>query len=49
MRENILYSRPGASERKIIEAAENAHIHNFLCSSEEGYRHLVFRVPKKIP
>jgi subfamily B ATP-binding cassette protein MsbA len=37
IRENIRYSRPGASEEEIIEAAKTAEIHDFIMTLPEGY------------
>jgi len=37
VRENIAYSRPGASEADIIEAAKRAQAHDFIMSLPGGY------------
>ncbi len=39
--ENIAYGRPGASMKKIIEAAKKAHAHEFIESLPNGYDTLV--------
>jgi len=38
VQENIAYSRPGASEAEIIEAAKRAQAHEFIMAMPEGYR-----------
>lgn len=35
--ENIRYGKLDASEEEIIEAAKNAHAHEFICNLEKGY------------
>lgn len=35
--ENILYGRDGASDAEIVEAAQAANAHNFICCLPEGY------------
>ena len=37
IKENIAYGKPKASDEEIIEAAKNAHIHDFIMSLEAGY------------
>lgn len=37
IRENILYGRPNASDKEIIDAAKNANIHEFIMSLEDKY------------
>lgn len=37
IKENIAYGKPGASDEEIIEAAENANIHDFIMSLDDGY------------
>ncbi|MEA5577805.1 ABC transporter ATP-binding protein [Anabaena sp. UHCC 0451] len=37
VRENIAYGRPDATETEIIEAAKQAHAHEFICELSEGY------------
>jgi ATP-binding cassette subfamily B protein len=37
IKDNILYGNPEASDDEIIEAAENANIHDFIMSLPEGY------------
>jgi len=39
--ENIAYGRPGATEAEIIEAARQAHAHEFIAPFPEGYQTLV--------
>ena len=39
--ENIAYGRPGATETAIIEAARQAHAHEFIEPFPEGYKTLV--------
>jgi len=39
--ENIAYGRPGATEAEIIEAARQAHAHEFIEPFPEGYKTLV--------
>jgi ATP-binding cassette subfamily B protein len=38
---NIAYGRPGATEAEIIQAAEMAHIHQFIASLPDGYQTMV--------
>ncbi|KLN62330.1 ABC transporter permease [Kiloniella spongiae] len=37
VRANIAYGKPDASDEEIIEAAQNAHAHDFILSLPEGY------------
>ena len=37
IKENIAYGKPEAYDEEIIEAAKNAHIHDFIMSLEAGY------------
>ncbi|XHR29988.1 MAG: ABC transporter ATP-binding protein [Chthoniobacteraceae bacterium] len=37
IRENIAYSRPGATEAEIIEAAKRAQAHDFIMALPDGY------------
>ncbi|MES2464265.1 MAG: ABC transporter ATP-binding protein, partial [Armatimonadota bacterium] len=37
VRENLLYARPDASEKQVIEAAKSANIHELIASLPEGY------------
>ena len=37
IRENILYGRPDAGEEEVIQAARDAHIHDFITSLSESY------------
>lgn len=37
IKENILYGKPNSEDAKVIEAAKNANIHNFIMSLPEGY------------
>lgn len=37
VRENILYSRPEASETELFEAASRAHAHEFIADLPQGY------------
>jgi ABC transporter fused permease/ATP-binding protein len=39
--ENIAYGRPGATEAEVIEAARQAHAHEFIAPFPEGYKTLV--------
>ena len=39
--ENIAYGRPGATEAEIMEAAKQAHAHEFIAPFPEGYQTLV--------
>jgi len=41
IRENIAYSRPGATEEEIIEVAKSAHAHEFIVNLPHGYDTLV--------
>ena len=41
IRENIAYGRPGASEAEIMDAARQAHAHEFIAPFPEGYQTLV--------
>lgn len=41
VRDNILFSRPGASEVEIIEAAQIANAHPFICNLPEGYNTMI--------
>jgi ABC-type multidrug transport system fused ATPase/permease subunit len=36
-RENILFGRPGATEKEMIEAAQIANAHEFICDLPDGY------------
>jgi ATP-binding cassette subfamily B protein len=36
-RENILFGRPGATEEEMIEAAQIANAHEFICDLPDGY------------
>lgn len=37
IKDNILYGNPEASNEKVVEAAQNANIHEFIMSLPEGY------------
>lgn len=37
IRDNILYGRPDATEKEIVEAAKKAEIHDFISSLPNGY------------
>jgi ATP-binding cassette subfamily B protein len=37
VRENILYGNPAAQEKEIIQAAELAQAHEFICALPQGY------------
>lgn len=37
LRENIRYGRPSASDAEVIEAAKQAHCHEFISGLEKGY------------
>jgi ABC transporter fused permease/ATP-binding protein len=39
--ENIAYGRPGATEAEVMEAARQAHAHEFIAPFPEGYQTLV--------
>ena len=39
--ENIAYGRPGATEAEVLEAARQAHAHEFITLFPEGYKTLV--------
>lgn len=41
VRENIAYGKPDASDEKIMEAAKNANIHDFIMSLPDGYNTFV--------
>lgn len=41
IKNNILYGKPGASEKEIIEAAKSANIHDYIMSLSEKYDTLV--------
>ena len=34
---NIAYGKPGASRQQVIEAAQSAHIHNFIAATPQAY------------
>ena len=38
---NIAYGRPGASREEILQAAQSAHIHEFIASLPQGYDTMV--------
>ena len=38
VRENIAYGRPDATEEQIVEAAQRAQAHEFICAMPDGYR-----------
>ena len=38
---NIAYGRPGASREQVVEAAQSAHIHNFIVGTPKGYETMV--------
>ena len=38
IQENIAYGRPGATEAEIVEAARQAHAHEFIAPFPEGYQ-----------
>ncbi len=38
---NIAYGRPGASREEILQAAQSAHIHDFIASLPQGYDTMV--------
>jgi len=39
--ENLRYARPGASDAELADAAEAAHLHEFICSLPDGYNTVV--------
>ncbi|MFA5052084.1 MAG: ABC transporter ATP-binding protein [Patescibacteria group bacterium] len=39
--ENIRYSRPGATDEEVIEAAKVAHCHEFIATLDDGYETFV--------
>ena len=41
IRENLLYAKPDASERELIEACRAANIHDFIAGLPEGYHTVV--------
>jgi ABC-type multidrug transport system fused ATPase/permease subunit len=41
IRENILYSRPEASDEEIVDAARRAHAHEFICALPDQYQTIV--------
>ncbi|HEU0169593.1 MAG TPA: ABC transporter ATP-binding protein [Chloroflexota bacterium] len=41
LRENLLYSRPHATEDQIVAACKAAHIHDFIAGLPEGYETVV--------
>ena len=38
---NIAYGKPGATREQVIEAAQSAHIHNFISATPKGYDTMV--------
>lgn len=38
---NIAYGKPGASREQVVEAAQSAHIHNFINATPKGYDTMV--------
>jgi ABC-type transport system involved in Fe-S cluster assembly fused permease/ATPase subunit len=38
---NIAYGQPGATREQVIEAAQSAHIHNFIAATPKGYDTMV--------
>jgi ATP-binding cassette subfamily B protein len=41
LRENILYGRPNATEKELIEASKKAHCHEFITGFPDGYESFV--------
>ena len=41
VRDNIAYGKPNATQEEIVEAAQNANIHEFIMSLEDGYNSYV--------
>jgi ATP-binding cassette subfamily B protein len=41
VRENVLFGRPGATDREMIEAAQIANAHEFIAELPEGYETLI--------
>ena len=41
VRDNISYGKPEATDEEIVEAAQNANIHEFIMSLEDGYNSYV--------
>lgn len=41
IRENIAFGRPNATDREIIEAAENAQAHSFIMECSHGYETMI--------
>jgi ATP-binding cassette subfamily B protein len=38
---NIAYGQPGATREQVVEAAQSAHIHNFISATPKGYDTMV--------
>nr|WP_319564969.1 ABC transporter ATP-binding protein/permease [uncultured Rhodoferax sp.] len=38
---NIAYGKPGATREQVVEAAQSAHIHNFITATPKGYDTMV--------
>jgi ATP-binding cassette subfamily B protein len=38
---NIAYGQPGATRAQVVEAAQSAHIHNFIAATPKGYDTMV--------
>ena len=38
---NIAYGQPGATREQVVEAAQSAHIHNFIAATPRGYDTMV--------
>ena len=38
---NIAYGKPGATREQVVEAAQSAHIHNFISATPKGYDTMV--------